>query len=61
MYREGDDVYIQNAIIFLDETEGVFDPEAPWSFVEPRHRIDEDGNRISEWVTSMDSLREFFT
>jgi hypothetical protein len=60
MYREGEDVYIQNAIIFLDEIEGAFDPEAPWSFVQPRHRIDEDGNKISEWVTTMGSLREFF-
>lgn len=60
MYREGKKVYIQNALIFLDEIEGGFDPEAPWDFVGPRHLIDEDGNKISEWVTSMDSLREFF-
>ncbi|MGH3294143.1 MAG: hypothetical protein ACRDP7_20280 [Trebonia sp.] len=60
MYREGEDVYIQNAIIFLDEIEGAFDPAAPWGYVAPRHGIDEDGNKISEWTTSMDSLREFF-
>ncbi len=60
MYRQGEDVYIQNAIIFLDEIEGSFAPAAPWSYVRSRHEIDEDGNRISEWKTSMDSLREFF-
>jgi hypothetical protein len=60
MYREDEDVYIQNAIIFLDEIEGAFDPAAPWDYVGPRHGIDEDGNKISEWITSMDSLREFF-
>jgi CdiI N-terminal domain len=60
MYREGEDVYIQNAIIFLDEIKGSFDLNAPWGFIEPRHGIDEDGNKISEWITSMDSLREFF-
>ena len=60
MYREGEDVYIQNAIIFLDEIEGAFDPAVPWDYVEPRHGIDEDGNKISEWITSMDALREFF-
>jgi hypothetical protein len=60
MYREGDYVYIQNAIIFLDEIEGAFDPEAPWNYVDSRQRIDEDGNKISEWTTSIDSLREFF-
>jgi hypothetical protein len=29
MYREDEDAYIQNAIIFLDEIEGPFDPAAP--------------------------------
>jgi hypothetical protein len=60
MYREDENVYIQNAIIFLDEIDGVFDPAAPWSYVGPRQGIDEDGNKISEWITPMDSLREFF-
>jgi len=60
MYREGEDVYVQNAIIFLDEIEGAFDPATPWDYVGPRHEIDEDGNKISEWTTSMGSLREFF-
>ena len=60
MYREGEDVYIQNAIIFLDEIDGDFDTTAPWGYVGPRHGIDEDGNKISEWITSMESLRRFF-
>jgi hypothetical protein len=60
MYREAEDVYIQNRIIFLDEIEEAFDPIVPWDFVGPRLGIDEDGNKISEWTTSMDSLREFF-
>ena len=60
MYREGEDVYIQNTIIFLDEIEEAFNPAAPWVSVGSRHGIDEDGNKISEWITSMDSLREFF-
>jgi hypothetical protein len=60
MYREDESVYIQNAIIFLDEIEGAFNPAAPWDYVGPRRGIDEDGNKISEWITSMDSLREFF-
>jgi hypothetical protein len=60
MYREGEDVFIQNAVIFLDEIEETFDPATPWAYVEPRRGIDEDGNKISEWITSIDSLREFF-
>jgi hypothetical protein len=60
MYREGEDVYIQNAILFLEEIKETFDPAAPWNCVGPRRGVDEDGNKISEWITSMDSLREFF-
>jgi hypothetical protein len=60
MYREGEDIYIQEAIIFLDEIKEPFDPATPWRYVGARQIIDEDGNKISEWVTSMDSLREFF-
>ena len=60
MYREGEDVYIQNAIIFLDEVGEAFDPAAPWECAGPRCGRDEDGSRASEWVTSMSSLREFF-
>ncbi len=60
MYREGEDVYVQNAIVLLDEIEGPFEPGAPWSSLEPRRWMDDDGNRISEWATSMGSLREFF-
>lgn len=60
MYREGEDVYIQNAIIFLNEIQQDFDPAAPWRCVGPRQSIDDDGNRVSEWITSMSSLREFF-
>ena len=52
MYREGEDVYVQNAIVLLDEIEGPFDPGAPWGSLEPRQEMDDDGNRISEWATS---------
>jgi hypothetical protein len=60
MYREGEDVYVQNAIVLLDGIEGRFDPGEPWGSVEPRREMDDDGNRVSEWATSMRSLREFF-
>jgi hypothetical protein len=60
VYREGEDVYVQHAIIFLDEVGAGFDPAAPWGCAGPRRGMDEEGNKISEWVTSMDSLRGFF-
>ena len=60
MYREGEDVFFRNAIIFLDEIEGACDPAAPWGCVGHRDAVDEDGNKISEWITSVESLRGFF-
>ncbi|MEU9179133.1 hypothetical protein AB0C90_20170 [Streptomyces sp. NPDC048550] len=60
MYRDGENVYIQNAIIFLGELELGFDTGEPWASIGPRCTIDEDGNKISEWETSMDSVRNFF-
>jgi hypothetical protein len=57
MYRNGENVYIQNAIIFLGELGPDFDIGEPWASIGPRCAIDEDRNKISEWVTSMDSVR----
>jgi hypothetical protein len=60
LYREGEDVYVQNAIVLLDEIEGRFDPGGPWGSLEPRRGMDDDGNTVPEWATSMGLLREFF-
>ena len=60
MYRAGEDVYIQQAPILLAETGEDFAPAAPWDHIGPRRATDDDGNQISDWVTSMDSLRKFF-
>ncbi|MEC3894607.1 hypothetical protein [Nocardiopsis sp. LDBS1602] len=47
------------SIIFLDELERGFNPLEPWSSVRPRLTVDEDGNSISEWRTSVSAVREF--
>jgi hypothetical protein len=60
MYRDGEAVYLQNALILLSELEVDFDAKEPWAAIGPHHIIDEDGNKVSEWETSMDSLRDFF-
>lgn len=59
LYRDGELVYVQNSIIFLDELDEPFDPQQPWRHVEPHHSVDEDGNPISEWVTRMSQVRLF--
>ena len=60
MYRDMEAVYFRNAIMLLDELEVNIDAREPWVPIGPRYTIDEDGNKISEWETSMDSLRDFF-
>ncbi|WP_078516759.1 hypothetical protein [Streptomyces sp. HGB0020] len=59
LYRAGEIVYVQNSIIFLEELAEDFVPAEPWRFVEPRSTIDEDGNEISEWQTTIGDVREF--
>ncbi len=36
LYRSGDDVYVQNQLIFVDELDHDFDPDAPWESIGPR-------------------------
>lgn len=59
MYRDGNDVYVQNSIIFLDQLDEPFDVWEPWRYVEARQSVDEDGNRISQWATSVSEVRRF--
>ncbi|WP_254715005.1 hypothetical protein [Actinomadura sp. NAK00032] len=59
MYRDGDAIYVQNSLIILGELNEPFDPQEPWRYVEPHREVDEDGNRISEWVTSAAEVRQF--
>ncbi|GAA1807029.1 hypothetical protein GCM10009735_45100 [Actinomadura chokoriensis] len=59
MYRDGDAIYVQNSLIILDGLNEPFDPQKPWRYVEPHSEVDEDGNRISEWVTSAAEVRQF--
>lgn len=59
LYREGNDVYVQNCLIFLDQLSHEFDPDAPWDSVGPRSVVDEDGQAISEWKVNLSDIREF--
>ncbi|SDI16768.1 hypothetical protein SAMN05421505_13655 [Sinosporangium album] len=59
IYRDGDVIHIQSPLIILDELDEPFDPREPWRYVEPHRQVDEDGNRISEWVTTASAIRQF--
>ena len=59
LYRNGDDVYVQNHLIFIDELDHAFDLDAPWESIDPHTRVDEDGNRISEWLITRTDIEDF--
>lgn len=59
MYREGDDVKLQDEMIFLDQLSGPFDPGEVERFVRPRMTITEEGQEISEWSTTTSAVRAF--
>lgn len=59
VYFVGDDAFVQNDIIFLDECPN-FTPEKLNDFIEPRATFNEDGIRVSEWRTDIDSIISFY-
>ncbi|MBK3524251.1 hypothetical protein JHN54_21885 [Streptomyces sp. MBT70] len=59
LYRFGETIFIQNSIIFLEDLSEVFNPAEPWRSVEPRSIVDEEGNLISEWQTTIGEIRRF--
>ncbi|MEU5896221.1 MULTISPECIES: hypothetical protein [Streptomyces] len=61
LYRRGTDVYVQNSVIFLTELTEEFRPAEPWLSIEPRATVDEDGNEISEWRTTIEEVRAFLS
>jgi hypothetical protein len=60
LYFLGEDVFIQNNILFLDECPG-FTPENINNYTEPRTTHNEDGIKISEWHTDLDSVINFYS
>jgi hypothetical protein len=59
LYRIGDQVYVQNHIVFRDELDQPYDETKPWLSVGPRETVDEDGNHLSEWIISLEGVRQF--
>ncbi|WP_420809079.1 hypothetical protein [Amycolatopsis suaedae] len=59
LYRAGEVVYVHDNLIIPDELSSPFDLERPWQSIPERTVVDEDGNAVSEWVTSMGEIRDF--
>lgn len=59
LYFSGDDVFVQNSVLFLDECPG-FTPETINNFTKLRTTHNEDGMKISEWKTDLNSVLAFY-
>ena len=59
VYFSDNYVFIQNSVLFLDECPG-FIPENINKFIEPRTTYNEDGMKISEWHTDLNSVLDFY-
>ncbi|MBL4637596.1 MAG: hypothetical protein JKY56_27315, partial [Kofleriaceae bacterium] len=59
LYRVGGDVVVQQQLLMLDGIRESFSFERLEDFVDPRESIDEEGNAISEWTTTIHDVRCF--
>jgi hypothetical protein len=59
LYREGQIVYIQNQMLFLNKIDGALDPVNPYVHVPDRKVINKDGEKISEWNTTVEEISQF--
>ncbi|MGS1010524.1 hypothetical protein [Achromobacter anxifer] len=60
VFIEGDQAYVQNRILFLDELPTPFVPDDINSYVSKRETVNEDGLEISEWKIDVSSVVSFF-
>jgi hypothetical protein len=59
LYRDGQDVFVQNHVVPMDEINGTFDPVNPYVHVRDRETVNEDGKRISEWKTTVAEIEDY--
>ena len=59
LYREGNIIFIQNHILFMNEISGEFDPWNLQPFIPPHETYTEEGECISEWEVTIEDLESF--
>ncbi|MEZ4299424.1 MAG: hypothetical protein R3B70_31020 [Polyangiaceae bacterium] len=59
LYRDGESVVVQQQLCFIDALDRPFDPERVEEFVSPRETTSEDGQEISEWLTTLEDVTRF--
>ncbi|MOA15175.1 hypothetical protein D3C78_1353200 [compost metagenome] len=59
LYFKAEIVHVQNSIIFLEEHK-IFSPEKINEFIDERTTHNEEGMKISEWRSDLDSVLDFY-
>ena len=60
MYLIGENVHIQNHVLFLDELKQPFDEHDIYKFIPARETHTEEGEPISEWVVNLRDIERCF-
>jgi len=59
LYVRGSDVLVHNQLLFLDQLKQNFCINDPYTHVPPYSNRNEDGDEISEWVTTLSDIELF--
>ncbi len=59
IYGRRGSILVQNHLLFLADLKEEFDIDDPFRFVPDHSAVSEDGERISEWIVSLDAVRKF--
>jgi len=60
LYFEGEKVFVQNKVLFMDDVRGAFEVERINDYFGDRETFNEDGVKISEWEFALEEVVGFF-
>lgn len=61
MYRIGRTIYVQDQILFLETLPRKFDETNPFVCVRSRQTTSDEGEKISEWSTSVEEVKDYLS
>jgi hypothetical protein len=59
MWRQSEDVFVQERLLIPATWLEPFDPSDPWRQIGEHHLVSDDGSPISEWRLHVDDIRDF--
>jgi hypothetical protein len=59
LYRDLDTVFVQNQFLFFERLRAPFSTSNPWDSIPNRRTVNDEGMKISEWTTTVDSFADF--